>query len=266
MSDQMDGKAILQLYFGCEVSDIHEFVILMPLPPRNLDDFKKLCDEVQTEFTGWVGSGFVGWAGRCYVTAICPGTGSSQIGDGTLAVGHGPCKVAIFVGSIGGLVDNISIGDIVVVDEAVVGEGFSRYHLGKTPADDTFGQIVRADDALMDYLWPRVRGMARRLGVTAHKGRAFTTESLLAETESFLQGIVRLGCIGIEKEASAFYTAARKAEIQAAAVLCVSDLPLHQKSLFAERTQEEEEKRVRVRHEMIPQIILELAAGLALLP
>jgi purine-nucleoside phosphorylase len=257
----MDSEAVLQLYFGCESRDISEFVVFTPSPASNLDDFKELCDEVRREYSGWGGSGFVGLAGGYHVTVICPGTGSSQIGDATLAVGYGPCRVAIFVGSVGGLDGRMNIGDIVVVEEAVIGEGFSRYHLGKAPSEDTFGRIAQADDVLMDYLWPQVRSMARGFDVITHKGRIFTTESLLAETEQFLREVVSRGCIGIEKEVSAFYTAARKAKIRAAAVLCISDLPLHQKSLFVERTREEEEKRVRVRHEIIPQIVLKLAAG-----
>ena len=257
----MDSEAVLKLYFGCEARDISEVVVFTPLPPSNLSDFKELCDEVRREFSGWVGSGFVGLAEDYHVTVICPGTGSSQIGDATLSVGYGPCKVAIFVGSVGGLDGNMNIGDIVVVSEAVIGEGFSRYHLGKAPSEDTFGKIAQADNILMDYLWPQVRSIARGVDVISHKGRIFTTESLLAETEQFLQEIVSHGCIGIDKEASAFYTAARKAEIRAAAVLCISDLPLHQKSLFVERTREEEDKRVKVRHEIIPQIVLKLAAG-----
>ena len=256
-----NSEAVTQLYFGCKPTDISEFVVLMPLPVSNLDDLKRLCSEVRQEFSGWVGSGFVGLAGGQHFTAICPGTGSSQIGDATLALSHGPCRVAIFVGSVGGLVEDMSIGDIVVVEDALIGEGFSRYHLGKSPSEDPFGRIARSDDLLMDYLWPQVRSMARDFHVICHRGRVFTTESLLAETELFLQEIANRGCIGIEKEASAFYTAARKAGIRAATVLCVSDLPLHQRSLFVGRTREEEDKRVRVRHEIIPQIVLKLVAG-----
>lgn len=255
------SEAVLQLFFGCKARDISRFVIFTPLPLSNLNDFKRLCDEVRGEFSGWVGSGFIALMEGYPVTVICPGTGSSQIGDATLAVGYGPCKVAIFVGSIGGLDPHMRIGDIVVIEEAVIGEGFSRYHLGEAALEETFGQIAQADNVLMDYLWPQVRAMAREFDVNSHKGRIFTTESLLAETEQFLQEIVKRGCVGVDKEASAFYTAARKAKIRAAAVLCVSDLPLHQRSLFVERTAEEEDKRVRVRHQIIPQIVLRLAAG-----
>lgn len=257
----MKRETVLQLFFGCDEKDVSEFVVFTPLPPSNLDDFRALCDEVRNEFSGWVGSGFSGLAEDFPVTVICPGTGSSQIGDATLAVGYGPCRVAIFVGSVGGLGDGMNIGDIVVVEEAVIGEGFSRYHTSEELSQDTFGRIARADEALLGFLWPRVRSGARDYGLITHKGRVFTTESLLAETEQFLKGIVGRGCIGIEKEASAFYTAARKANIKAAAVLCISDLPLHRKSLFAVRKEEEEDRRVRVRHEMIPRIVLDLALG-----
>jgi len=136
----MDAKAVLQLYFGCEPRDIGEVVVFTPLPPSNLDDFKELCDEVRGDFSGWVGSGFAGSAEGCHVTVICPGTGSSQIGDATLAVGYGPCEVAIFVGSVGGLDDDMNLGDIVVVEEAVIGEGFSRYRPGQ--------------DAIRGPVWP----------------------------------------------------------------------------------------------------------------
>lgn len=261
MNNRMDSEAVLQLYFGCDARDISKFVIFMPHPLSNLNDFKELCDEVIKEFSGWIGSGFVGLADGYPITAICPGTGSSQIGDATLAVSHGSCEVVIFVGSIGGLVDTMNIGDIIVISEAVIGEGFSRYHLGQSILEDPFGQITQADTGLIDYIWPQVQSMAQVFDVITHKGRIFTTESFLAETEQFLQDIVSRGCVGIEKEASAFYTAAKKAKTRAGMVLCVSDLPLHQKSLFVERTKEEEIKRVMVRHEIIPQIVLRLAAG-----
>lgn len=257
----MDREAVLQLYFGCDAKDISKFVVFMPHPQSNLNDFKDLCDEVRKEFSGWVGSGFVGLAEGYPITAICPGTGSSQVGDATLAVSYGPCEVIIFVGSIGGLAGTMCIGDIIVVSESVIGEGFSRYHLGQTITDDPFCQIVQADVGLMDHLWPQVRSMGQKFDLLTHKGKIFTTESLFAETEQFLQDIVSHGCVGIEKEASAFYTAAKKAKIRAGMVLCISDLPLHKKSLFVERTKEEETKRVRVRHEIIPQIVLILVAG-----
>lgn len=260
--DLHDSEAILRLFFGCQGRQIAEFVVLMPLPRDNLDDLRKLCDEVWAEFSGWVGAGFTGLARGHYITAICPGTGSSQVGDATLALGYSPCRRAIFIGSVGGLGDRMRVGDIVVVEEAVIGEGFSRYHAAQAPSEDLYGQLVRADDALVEALWVQARTKVRELDVVVHRGRVFTIESLLAESEQFLQAVAGRGCIGIEKEASALFTAARKAGIRATAALCVSDLPLHQQSLFVKRTRKVEEKRVSMRHVVIPQIVLGMTAGL----
>lgn len=257
-NDQIPAQEALHLYFGRELGDTSEVVIFTPAR-GDLDRFKQFCSQIGKDFSGWVARGFSGRVGSRDVTVVCPGVGSSQFGDATIAAGYGSCRVAIMVGSIGGLKDGMAIGDIIVAEEAVIGEGFSRYHLGDCPSEDAFGRVAQADYGLVDCAWELAKRKAEHSGIRCHRGRIFTTESLFAEPEHFLQEIVLRGCIGIEKEVSAFFTAARAGGITAAALLCISDLPLHQKSLFAARTRHEEEKRIKVRHQLLPRIALELA-------
>ena len=141
LSAPIDSAAVLDLYFGCKPRDIGEFAVLTPAA-RNLADFRQLCANPLRDFSGWVGRGFVGETQGRRIAALFAGIGSSIIGDATLAVGYGSCKVAVLIGSVGGFENTMSIGDVVLADEAVVGEGLSRYHQFRAPSQDTFGQIV----------------------------------------------------------------------------------------------------------------------------
>ena len=57
-----------------------------------------------------------------------------MVADTTLSLG-GTCKKAIFIGSVGALDLNIGIGDIVIPEYSVCGDGVCRY-LGKKRLKD----------------------------------------------------------------------------------------------------------------------------------
>jgi uridine phosphorylase len=75
------------------------------------------------------------------ITYIKTGIGAPVLTDTILALGCTSCKKVIFVGSVGVLNSNIGIGDIVIPEFSISGNGVSRYlHGGLLKSNDTFGE------------------------------------------------------------------------------------------------------------------------------
>lgn len=67
--------------------------------------------------------------GNIKITYIKTGIGAPVLMDSLLSLGVTACKRIIFIGSVGSLDENISIGDIVIPEYSVCGDGASRYIL-----------------------------------------------------------------------------------------------------------------------------------------
>jgi len=106
----------------------------------------------------------------------------------------------------------LQIGDLLLVDEALIYEGTSA-HYG-VPAGS-----VRADPDLCSALGEVLgqRGVAFRTGAVA------TTDALFRETPEFVAEIRRRGVLGIDMEASALLTVARAHGLPLGVALVVSD-------------------------------------------
>ena len=63
----------------------------------------------------------------CDITYIKTGIGAPVFMDALLALGVTKCKNIIFVGSVGSLDEDIGIGDIVIPQYSICGDGASRY-------------------------------------------------------------------------------------------------------------------------------------------
>ena len=61
------------------------------------------------------------------MTYIKTGIGAPVLMDALLTLGVTACQRIIFIGSVGSLDDNIGIGDIVIPEYSVCGDGASRY-------------------------------------------------------------------------------------------------------------------------------------------
>ena len=75
-----------------------------------------------------------------------------------------------------------------------------------------------------------------------------------------------LACIGIEMETAAVFRDARLAGILAAALLQVSDVAPDCKSLFAGRTEAEQQRRQQLQRELVSRIVIEALVGPATTP
>jgi len=192
----------------------------------------------------------------CEITYIKTGIGAPLIMDAVLALGVTACKKAVFIGSVGSLDKEIGIGDIVVPEYSVCGDGASRYLCGERLTDnDVFGEKAYPDNGMYDTLKKAAEKKGKEKDVRVHVGRTFSIDTLFAQF-AHIDEIISTGCNVIEMETAAAFRAAEIAGIALGALFSVSDSTVANKSLMSGRTQEEIEYRIKTRRELFPPIIL----------
>jgi len=194
---------------------------------------------------------------------IRSGIGAPQTGAVMLALGGTACQTAVFIGSVGGLKSGVQIGDLILADQAISGDGFSRYLDAKLVPDDCFLQTAEPDRGVTDALGRNMRAACHDKSTPVHHGVVFSTDSLVAQFARLPYIADELHCLGIEMETAAVFRAARLVGIRVGALLQVSDLPLANKSIYAGRTELELKTRRTIRREVLSRIVLATLLGLA---
>jgi purine-nucleoside phosphorylase len=191
------------------------------------------------------------------MTYIKTGIGAPVLTDAILALGVTACKKVLFIGSVGSLDVNIGIGDIVVPEYSMSGDGVSRYLKGGLlRSNDTFGDKSYPDEELFELLLHNVQKVCGQTNVKYHVGKTFSIDTIFAQF-AYIDEIIALGCNVIEMETASAFRAAALAGISLGALFSVSDNTVMKKSLYGGRTTEEIEYRKEVRRAIFPKIILE---------
>ncbi|HEY4721404.1 MAG TPA: hypothetical protein VII92_06130, partial [Anaerolineae bacterium] len=124
----------------CEPGNLRPRVIVTPI--WKVDVFTEVADAITEVVEGSI---YQLKYQQQQFSLVRSGIGAPQTGDVMLALGCTPCSVAIFIGSVGGLSAGMQIGDLIVAEKSLCGDGFSRYLAEKTVPDDGFLQSVEPD-------------------------------------------------------------------------------------------------------------------------
>lgn len=146
------------------------------------------------------------------LTTINGGRFSTDTSITTEVVCNALIKNIIRIGTCGALNENIKIGDLVVVDSVIRGDGVTPYYV-----DDTYKTVP--DKQVTDALF----SVAKEMGATVHRGCVWTTDALLRETRDLVESKRKQGAIAVDMVSSAFLTIAQWYKIKAGAILAVSD-------------------------------------------
>lgn len=146
------------------------------------------------------------------ITLVYTGMGGPATANGLeMIAANGGRRVVVF-GACGGVVSEIKVGDLIVVDDAVRGEGTSGYYAPER---------VRAvcDEALSAALWK----VASSSGYEAvHRGKVFTTDAGYRQGPEIYDG--RHGeVLGVECECAAAAIVATEIGLDLGALLFVTD-------------------------------------------
>ena len=193
--------------------DIGKYAVV-PGPKERLDGFLKsgIKNPIKNfsfmEYTMYTGE-FAGTK----ITSINGGRFSADTAITTEILCCAKAKYMMRMGSCGALSEDIKIGDLIVVDSALRGEGVTPYYV-----DDVNFQ-PEADSILTESLFE----LAKASGYTVHKGKVWSTDAILRETRKHVGQAIDQGAIAVDMVTSTFLTICQLYKIPAAVILAVSD-------------------------------------------
>lgn len=177
--------------------------------------------------------------------------GSPSVLDYILSLGVTKCKNIIFLGSAGSLDENIKIGDIVVPEYSICGDGASRY-LNPNLEDELF----KLEYPTKEYTNKLINTMKEN-NIKYHYVPNYSIDTVFAQFYH-IDKILEMGAKTIEMETAVLFKCNELLNKNVIALLCISDNTILNKSLYSGRTEEEEIYRHKVRNEIIPKIIVEM--------
>jgi len=148
------------------------------------------------------------------ITAINGGRFAADTSITTEILCCAQVKTMIRIGSCGALRDDIKVGDLIVCDSAIKGEGVTQYYVDKD-------FVPEADKPLSDSLVEAAK--ASPLINNVHRGKCWTTDAILRETREHVGKAVDQGAIAVDMVSAAFLTICQMYKIPAAVILAVSD-------------------------------------------
>ena len=177
--------------------------------------------------------------------------GAPAMIDEILGLGITNCKKILFIGSVGALDPNIKIGDLIVPTYSYNGVGACRY-LNEN-LEDNFEQKYYPNMEFNN----KVLEIVKSKGYEAKEVVNYSVDCIFAQFPH-IEHIKDLNAQTIEMETSTLFRCADIIKIPSAALLCVSDNTVENKSLYSGRSAEEKQRRYYVRNVVIPSIISEI--------
>jgi purine-nucleoside phosphorylase len=133
----------------------------------------------------------------------------------------GSTPTVVLIGSCGGIAPLVSTGDVVLPEQAVIEESTSQHYRAPAAAGlQATGETEPAGQATGDAgLLDRAGAVLDRQGITVHRGITVTTSALLTQHQAQVSAWASAGCLAVDLETSAVYSAAAQFGMTAAALL-----------------------------------------------
>jgi uridine phosphorylase len=187
--------------------------------------------------------GYTFWTGLYKGKKVTVGNGGFYAPDSafvTEILCTGGVKTLIRLGSCGGMKQEMTVGDFVVVDKVIRGDGATRYYV-----DDNFVSQVDKD------ISKKLVTIFEKQG-KVYQGGCWTTDAMFRETKEIVNSYIDKGAICVDMVTSPFVTVANLYKTRVAAVLVVSDNLLTGQMGFADfRLFDAEEKMTKTIFELL---------------
>ena len=191
--------------------DVGKYAIV-PGPKDRLEALLKKIENPVRNFSFMEYTMYTGMYQGIKITAMNGGRFSTDASITTEVMCNAGIQNIIRVGTCGALDENIKVGDLVVVDKVIRGDGVTPYYV-----DKNFQTC--ADKKIVDTLYEIAKGM----GLAVHRGTCWTTDALLRETRAIVEAKRKEGAIAVDMVSSTLITIAQTYNIKAGSILAVSD-------------------------------------------
>jgi uridine phosphorylase len=206
----LTGKDLVQMV-QLRPQDVGKYAIV-PGPKDRLEVLIKKLENPVRNFSFMEYTMYTGTFAGIKITAINGGRFSTDTSITTEVICNAGLQNIIRIGTCGALDENIKVGDLVVVDKVIRGDGVTPYYV-----DKDFNTL--ADKKISDTLNEVAMGM----GINVHRGITWSTDALLRETREIVEAKRKEGAIAVDMVSSALLTIAQTYNIKAGSILAVSD-------------------------------------------
>ena len=191
--------------------DVGKYAIV-PGPKDRLEVLIKKLENPVRNFSFMEYTMYTGTYQGIKITAINGGRFSTDTSITTEVMCNANIGNIIRIGTCGALSDDIKVGDLVVVDKVIRGDGVTPYYV-----DNNFETLP--DKKISDTLYDVAKGM----GINIHRGITWTTDALLRETREIVEAKRKEGAIAVDMVSSTLLTIAQIYNVKAGSILAVSD-------------------------------------------
>jgi uridine phosphorylase len=191
--------------------DVGQYAIV-PGPKDRLEVLLKKIQDPVRNFSFMEYTMYTGTYQGIKVTGINGGRFSTDTSITSEVICNAGIKNVIRIGSCGAMDEKIKVGDLVLVDTVIRGDGVTPYYV-----KPDFKTV--ADKQITDTLFEVAQGM----GLTVHRGTAWTTDALLKETREIVEAKRKEGAIAVDMVSSTLLTIAQLYNVKAGSILAVSD-------------------------------------------
>jgi len=206
----LTGKDLAQMV-QLRPQDVGKFAIV-PGPKDRLEVLIKKLENPVRNFSFMEYTMYTGTYQGIKITGMNGGRFSTDTSITSEVMCNAGIENIIRIGTCGALDENIKIGDLIVVDKVIRGDGVTPYYVDK-------GFETKADKKLADTLYE----IAKATGAGVHRGTAWTTDALLKETRELVEGKRKEGAIAVDMVSSTLLTIAQIHQVKAGSILAVSD-------------------------------------------
>jgi len=123
-------------------------------------------------------------------------------------------KKIVRVGTCGGLVENMQLGDLVLATAASTDSSMNRQLF------NDWDYAAAADFEMLRRVWEA----ASQQGVSVHVGEVFSTDSFYHPSADFDERVKAMGMLALDMESAVLYALARKFSAKALTLLTVTDI------------------------------------------
>ena len=191
--------------------DVGKYAIV-PGPKDRLEALLKKIENPVKNFSFMEYTMYTGNFQGIRITGINGGRFSTDTSITTEVICNAGIQNIIRIGTCGALDENMKVGDLVVVDKVIRGDGVTPYYVDKDFE-------TKADKKIADTLYEA----AKAIGATVHRGTCWTTDALLRETREIVEAKRKEGAIAVDMVSSTLLTIAQTYKIKAGSILAVSD-------------------------------------------
>ncbi|MCM8782390.1 MAG: hypothetical protein NC928_00765 [Candidatus Omnitrophica bacterium] len=207
----LTGKDLLQMV-QLRPEDVARYAIV-PGPKDRLEVLIKKIENPIRNFSFMEYMMYTGTYKGIRVTAINGGRFSADTAITTEVICNTKkIENIIRIGTCGALDEKIKIGDLVLVDSVIRGDGVTPYYV-----DKDFKTV--ADKKISDTLYE----ISKEMGINIHRGVCWTTDALLRESREIVEERRKEGAIAVDMVSSSLLTIAQIYHLKAASILAVSD-------------------------------------------